>query len=371
MIRESDQCAPHRNDKGEAAKLIDSFFMRAVWVVCAATILIFLLFFSQGVIRLSGSGRHLVVIFVFSVSIALPSMWLVTHLSIRYTEKYPRGIAAIQAAALICTASVGCLIALLILRNIGVPNQGSYWAEYASELPFSIFVTLAIGMSISTYETLRYKLQAATIEARTRQVEEERAYKLLAEARLSSLESRIHPHFLFNTLNSIAALIPTDPQRAEDTVGKLASLLRFSLHAHNTGLVPFAQEIKIVRDYLEIEATRFGSRLRYEILVPAEIDSVRVPPLSLQALVENSVKHVAAQRPEGASIQITGARVANGVSFEVIDDGPGFSLGAIAPEHGLGNLVARLELLFGDAGRLDVTRENQKSIVRMSFPVEL
>jgi LytS/YehU family sensor histidine kinase len=298
-------------------------------------------------------------------------MWLVTHLSVRYTEKYPRGIVAIQAAALICTASVGCFVALLILRNIGVPYQGSYWAEYESELPFSIFVTLAIGMSISTYETLRYKLQAATIEARTRQVEQERAYKLLAEARLSSLESRIHPHFLFNTLNSIAALIPSDPQRAEDTVGKLASLLRFSLNAHNAGLVPFAQEIKIVRDYLEIEATRFGPRLRYEILVPAEIDSVRVPPLSLQALVENSVKHVAAQRPEGASIQIMGTRVANGVCFEVIDDGPGFSLGAIAPEHGLGNLVARLELLFGDAGRLDVTRENQKTIVRMSFPAEL
>ena len=103
--------------------------------------------------------------------------------------------------------------------------------------PFSVVISLMFGLSLTTYETLRYKLQAATLELRTRQVEQERAYKLLAEARLSSLESRIHPHFLFNTLNSIAALIPSDPQRAEDTVGKLASLLRFSLNANHSGLV--------------------------------------------------------------------------------------------------------------------------------------
>jgi LytS/YehU family sensor histidine kinase len=262
-------------------------------------------------------------------------------------------------------------VADLILRVAGIVHRGGIWIEYKDNLPFSVVITLAIGMSVSTYETLRYKLQAATLEARTRQVEQERANKLLAEARLSSLESRIHPHFLFNTLNSIAAMIPTDPRRAEDTVGKLASLLRFSLNAHHSGLVPLAQELKIVREYLEIESTRFGSRLRYEILVPNALDSVLVPPLALQTIVENSVKHVVAQRSEGASIQITGAMEPDRIRLEVIDDGPGFSLAAIEPEHGLGNLAARLDLLFGSAGGLDVTRENEKTIVHMSFPAEL
>jgi LytS/YehU family sensor histidine kinase len=226
-------------------------------------------------------------------------------------------------------------------------------------------------MSVTTYETLRYKLQAATLEARTRQMEQERAYKLLAEAQLSSLESRIHPHFLFNTLNSIAALIPMDPQRAEDTVGKLASLLRFSLNAQHSGLVPLAQELKIVRDYLEIESTRFGPRLRYEIIAPVSLVSVKVPPLALQTLVENSVKHVAAIRTEGASIKVTAAMESGRILLEVIDDGPGFLLGATAPEHGLGNLAARLELLFGGEGRLDVTHESEHTIARISFPAEL
>jgi sensor histidine kinase YesM len=348
-----------------------SFFVRAFWIVLGATLLIFLMFFSQGFFRLSETGQRLVAIFVYSGCIALPSMVLLTQVSIRYAATFPRAIIFIQALCLVGTASLGTLAAVFVLWIAGVEGRGGYWNAYWAILPFSIVISLAIGMSITTYETLRYKLQAATLEARTRQMEQERAYKLLAEAQLSSLESRIHPHFLFNTLNSIAALIPMDPQRAEDTVGKLASLLRFSLNAQHSGLVPLVQELKIVRDYLEIESTRFGPRLRYEIYAPASLDSVKVPPLALQTLVENSVKHVAAQRTEGASIQVSGTMESGRIRLEVIDDGPGFSLAAAAPEHGLGNLAARLELLFGGAGQFEVTRESEHTIARISFPAEL
>ena len=346
------------------------FLVRALWIVCGATLLIFLLFFSLGYIKLSETGRRMLAIFLYSACIGLLSMVLVTYISVRYADKLPRLIALLQAFCLIFTASAGSLAADLVLQIVGIIPRGDFWSEYRGSLPFSIVITLAIGMSVSTYETLRYKLQAATLEARTRQVEQERAYKLLAEARLSSLESRIHPHFLFNTLNSIAALIPTDPARAEDTVGKLASLLRFSLHAQHNGLAPLAQELKVVRDYLEIEKTRFGPRLRYEILASNAVDSVAIPPLALQTLVENSVKHVVAQRAEGASIRVAANVDAGRIVLEVIDDGPGFSLGVITPEHGLGNLVARLELLYGAAGGLNVTRENERTVVRVTFPAE-
>jgi two-component system, LytTR family, sensor histidine kinase AlgZ len=346
------------------------FLVRALWIICGATLLIFLLFFSQGFIKLSETGRRLLAIFVYSACIALPSMVLGTHISVRYTKKLPRLIVLLQAFCFVFTASAGSLAADLVLQLIGIVPRGGFWSEFRGSLPFSVVITLAIGIGVSTYETLRYKLQAATLEARTRQVEQERAYKLLAEARLSSLESRIHPHFLFNTLNSIAALIPTDPARAEDTVGKLASLLRFSLHAQQNGLAPLSQELKVVRDYLEIEKIRFGPRLRYEISAPNVFESVRIPPLALQSLVENSVKHVVAQRPEGASIRVAAKLEEGRMTLEVSDDGPGFSLGAIVPEHGLGNLVARLDLLFGSAGRLNVTRENERTVLRISFPAE-
>ena len=345
--------------------------VRALWIVCGATLLIFLMFFSQGYIKLSETGRRLLAIFIFSACIALPSMILVTRVSVRWGERLPRLIYLVQAACFVLTATAGSLTAEFILWLIGICSRTAFWSQYRTDLPFSIVACLGIGMSIAMFENLRYKLQAAELELRTRQVEQERANKLLAEARLSSLESRIHPHFLFNTLNSIAALIPTDPGRAEDTVAKLASLLRFSLNAQHGGLVPLAQELKTVRDYLEIETTRFGARLRYEISAPSELAGLRVPPLALQTLVENSVKHVAAQRPEGASVRIAARRDSSRVILEVLDDGPGFSLDAATPDHGLGNLAARLELLFGPAATLQAVREDGHSAVRIAIPAEL
>jgi sensor histidine kinase YesM len=345
-----------------------SFIVRAIWTVLGVTLLIFLIFLSTRQIRLSRVGSQIVGIFVYSALIAIPSILLLNWVAHRFDEKYPRAIIAIQALMLVCTATTGTLAGDLLLQVVGVVPRGFYWSEFQWTLPFSIVISLIFGLSITSFETMRYKLQAATLELRTRQVEQERANKLLAEARLSSLESRIHPHFLFNTLNSIAALIPSDPVRAEDTVGKLASLLRFSLNANQSGLVPLRTELKIVRDYLEIEKTRFGERIRYEITVPENLEDVKVPPLALQSVVENAVKHVAAHRAHGAMIQISGSKESGRIRFEVRDDGPGFTLDAITPEHGLGNLIARLELLYGPTGQLEVARENEKTVVRLAFP---
>jgi sensor histidine kinase YesM len=342
--------------------------LRLVWIVPAVALFCLAMFLSIGRVRLSETWAELVVTFVYSSFIALPSTIILTKVSHRYTERFPRLVFVLDAFVLLATATVGTLAGDLFLQLVGIVARGEYWADFRSSYPVSIILSLMVGLGITTFETMRYKLQAATLELRTRQVEQERAYKLLAEARLSSLESRIHPHFLFNTLNSIAALIPSDPVRAEGTVGKLASLLRFSLNANASGLVPLAQELNIVRDYLEIERTRFGQRLRYEIEVSAELYDIQVPPLALQSLIENSVKHVVSNRQQGATLRITGARDAGRIRLEVIDDGPGFSLDAIAPEHGLGNLVARLDLLFGGRGQLEVSRKEENTVVTLSFP---
>jgi sensor histidine kinase YesM len=368
MISQPNPQSPVSSGDAQTPHGPASILLRAIWTVCSATAIIVLIFLSLGRIHLSHGGTQIVGAFVYSVTIAVPSMILLNWIGHRISKELQRFSVGFYALALISTATAGTFAAGLVLQFVGIIPRSEYWSEVHASLPFAIVITLMIGLSTTTYETLRYRLQAATLELRTRQVEQERANKLLAEAQLSSLESRIHPHFLFNTLNSIAALIPSDPARAEDTVGKLASLLRFSLNAHQSGLVPLSQELKIVRDYLEIEKTRFGARIRYEIAVPPSLDDVRVPPLALQSLAENTVKHVVAQRPQGASIQITGSNHSGRVSLEVADDGPGFSLDAITPEHGLGNLIARLELLYGPAGQLEVTRENEKTVVRIAFP---
>lgn len=357
--------AEERKPSGSVAAIL-----RMLWIVPGVAVLCLVLFLSIGRTRMSESGIELVVVFVYSTFIGPPSAFLCNWIGHHCTEKYPRLVILFYALALLCAATAGCFVAGFPLQWMGIVRPGHYWREFWGSWPFAIVITLMVGLSISAFETLRSRLKDATIELRTRQMEHERANKLLVEARLSSLESRIHPHFLFNTLNSIASLIPSDPKRAEDTVGKLASLLRFSLNANHASLVPLAQELKVVRDYLEIESTRFGTRLRFEITVPDTLGNCKIPPLALQTLVENSVKHVVAQRPEGANIEITGAQEAGLVHLEVRDDGPGFSLASISPEHGLGNLSARLGLLFGDRGQLDVLRYNGKTVTRISLPAD-
>src|SRR5471030_2053929 len=190
--------------------------------------------------------------------------------------------------AFVSLAVVGSVPASLILVALRWVRPDEMWLEYGGSLRIAIAITLLIGAVVTAFEMLTFRLHAATLELRTRQLEEERARKLATEAKLSSLESRIHPHFLFNTLNSISALIREDPGRAERTVERLAALLRYSLDSTRR-LVPLRHEMRVVQDYLEIEKTRFGDRLRYTLDVPDEIGELEVPPMTVQTLVENSI----------------------------------------------------------------------------------
>jgi two-component system sensor histidine kinase AlgZ len=365
-------CEPEQpGDESVINRAMRRTMISAIFTMPAVAALIVILFLTMGHSRISETLTRFLESLVYTLLIGVPSAVVLTWMSFRWTTRLGKLILLPQALVLITCATVGSLTAALVLQLVGVNPASFYWDEFRGSYPFSIVITLVVGLTLTTYQTLRHQLQFALLQLRTKQVEQERAYKLLAEARLTSLESRLHPHFLFNTLNSIAALIPRDPQRAEDTVGKLASLLRFSLATNQTGFVPLIQELKFCRDYLEIESTRFGARLRYEIDVPDALMELKTPPMALQSLVENAVKHVVAQRTEGARLRITGRRDGDMVRLEVTDDGPGFSLIAVSPEHGLGNLRARLELLFGDRGKLLVTRRDVLTVVGLEFPAEL
>ncbi len=182
-------------------------------------------------------------------------------------------------AGMFAACVAGSLIACLIFVALRWQPMSDYWPEFLGSLKLAAILTVGAGLSIGIYSTLRERLEETTLQLRTKELERERALKLATEAQLASLESRIHPHFLFNTLNSISSLIPEDPARAERLVEQMAALLRFSLDANHSGLVPLASELKIVGDYLEIERARFGDRLRYQIDVPADLNESQIPPL--------------------------------------------------------------------------------------------
>jgi two-component system sensor histidine kinase AlgZ len=247
----------------------------------------------------------------------------------------------------IVIAIVGSLIALALMSVVGFIPWSGFWLGFWHNLRFTIVITIAIGVGISLFESMRYRLQ---YEA--------------AQARLSSLESRLHPHFLFNTLNSISALIPEDPTAAERMTERLAALLRFSLDSTDRQTVPLEHELKITTDYLEIEKTRFGPRLNYSIDVPAELMRVEVPPFSLQTLVENSVKY------GGGEIRVSARNGNDRVELNVWDSGTGFATQKEIPAgHGLSNLRSRLEAIWGVNSRLEFGQENSGANVRISLPM--
>jgi signal transduction histidine kinase len=176
--------------------------------------------------------------------------------------------------------------------------------------------------------------------------------RLVTQAELRALESQIHPHFLFNALNTLYGVIPRAAADARRTVLNLADVLRYALRTDKT-FIPLAEELRIVEAYLEIEALRLGPRLRTEIDVPEDLRSTPIPVLSLQPLVENAVKHAVSARPEGGLVRIRAAVSDNdGVLISVEDTGPGFpdpSVESPARGHGvaLANVARRLDLCYG------------------------
>src|ERR1017187_5716008 len=270
--------------------------------------------------------------------------------------------------AFVLLAALGAIPASLFLVAMGWV-RADFWRFYLSTLSISLAITIPLASVITVFSMMMQRLDSATIELRNRQLAGERAGKLLTDARLAALESRVHPHFLFNTLNSISALIREDPAAAERTVERLACLLRYSLDSQRMRTVPLRQEMRVVGDYLEIERTRFGERLRYTMDVPAELGDAEVLPFALQTLVENSVKYAVARSRNGAEIRVVVRTDGEALLLEVSDDGPGFDDQAIPAGHSLENLRDRLAVLFEGAGRLAIARHGELTVVTVCLPL--
>jgi two-component system LytT family sensor kinase len=200
--------------------------------------------------------------------------------------------------------------------------------------------------------------------------------RLLLEARLDALQRQINPHFLFNTLNSIASLVRFRPEQARELIVKLANILRKMLQEHDA-FVPFRDELATTQDYLSIEVARFGAE---KLMVAKEIDpstlEVPVPSMLLQPLVENSIKHGLEPRIAGGTVTLRSRLEQGRLIIEVEDDGVGIAPGrthtsGVLQGTGIGmrNVRERLEVLYGGAALFDVTsRPGRGTKVTLAFP---
>jgi two-component system, LytTR family, sensor kinase len=193
----------------------------------------------------------------------------------------------------------------------------------------------------------------------------------LAEARLQTLESELHPHFLFNTLHAISSLIHTRPDAADRMISRLSDLLRITFARSGAARVPLQEELEFLQKYLEIEETRFQDRLSVKYEIDPDTLDAEVPRLILQPLVENAIKHGVAPRSGPGTICISARRDGGDLRLEVRDNGVGLSGGARAKLHGgvgLTNTRARLECLYGAAHTLEFSEGAPGLTVKLRFP---
>ncbi len=221
---------------------------------------------------------------------------------------------------------------------------------------------------VETVHALRATREQA--ELRAQRAENERL-----RAQIAALTAQMNPHFLFNALNTIAAQARERPAEAEETTVALAELLRGVLAASRRDRHPLSEELALCRAYLDVEAMRFGGRLRASIEVEPGLDPARleVPPLVVQPLVENAVKYAVAPRAAGGRVAVSVRRAPGGVVVSVEDDGPGMgaSPAAAGAGSGLANCRARLDLHYGPRAALAVGgREGGGTAVRLTLPQE-
>jgi signal transduction histidine kinase len=211
------------------------------------------------------------------------------------------------------------------------------------------------------------RLQAAYQEERARVAAAERE---TAQARFRLLEAQVEPHFLYNTLANVVSLVDTDPATAKRMIERLIVLLRGAAAAAGAGNGTLADQIEHLRAYLELMALRMGGRLAFDIDIPADVAALTVPPLLLQPLVENAIRHGLEPKVGGGAIRVTGRRDGDALSLVVADTGVGFAARRAepAPGSGLGlaNVRQRLEALYGRAATL-VVEDNEPDGARITL----
>ena len=233
----------------------------------------------------------------------------------------------------------------------------TYWLASAFALQFSVYLlVVAAAHGIEYYRRSREREQ---LEAR------------LAETRLQLLSMQLQPHFLFNTLNTIAELVHHDADTADRMITGLSDLLRRALDLGDVQEIPLRSELDLLALYLDIQKARFGDRLQVQLDVEPGAGDALVPVLLLQPLVENAIRHGLAAHAADGRIDVVASRSGDRLRIAVADDGG--AGGTAGPERiGLGNTRARLHALYGPSARIDLEREAGRGVrVAIEMPWRL
>jgi two-component system LytT family sensor kinase len=241
-------------------------------------------------------------------------------------------------------------------------NLGSIPDLYSSDILFNLptgFMSYGTIFLVSYVIDYYRRHQEEELKISRLRAELAQTQLQVTEAQLQALKMQLHPHFLFNTLNSISALLDEDVDAADQMLARLGDLLRLTLENSGAQQVTLQEELEFLRCYLEIERVRFHDRLAVNMIIEPETLDARVPNLILQPIVENAIKHGIVSRIAPGEIEIRASRVGNVLQLRVRDNGPGLlrgeaSIVTIKEGLGLANTRARLRQMYGAAHRFEM-----------------
>jgi signal transduction histidine kinase len=277
-------------------------------------------------------------------------------LAARPVTSSARKAAAVASLAVLEYAALVAFFRLTgVLTTAASPVEASATSSISPLDEGAKLLLLAVAGGVATYATAWHERLATTFFQVSH--ERERLAARLAQAQLQSLKLQLQPHFLFNTLNTITALIGTDPQAAERMVSGLSELLRLSLRNAGEQEVPLGRELEVLEHYLEIQQIRFPDRLGVTFAVDPEVRQALVPNFILQPLVENAIRHGISPRATPGRIEVGAVRRDGVLALRVSDDGVGLhpAAGVRRGEGiGLSNTEARLRHLYGPRHRFEL-----------------
>ncbi len=215
------------------------------------------------------------------------------------------------------------------------------------EIIFSLLFGLASSGVMTAYMFFRGSQEMKIARIKEVELENERLKRLNTEARLNELRAKLNPHFLFNALNTTASLIPENPEKAEQSLVRLANLYRRVLAGADRDMVSVGEEMDLIADFLDLEKLRYDDRLTYRLDVPEAVRSRRIPALLVQPLVENAVRHSRSRSSRPLEVSVLCREDHVRFEISVSDTGPGFDPARVSIGHGLYGIQERLRLKYG------------------------
>lgn len=274
-----------------------------------------------------------------------------------------------NAMKLLISTGVFLLIAILATEAAMAAMAIFLKYKYFSSLTGHLYVITAASLIgvVTFFGFFFYELTKKKLELRTLEVEELRQLQL--QSKLISMQAKINPHFLFNTLNTVVELVHTDPDKVERIVLNLSDMYRSVLNLPEEGMIPIRQELDLIEKYIHTEKERLGERLQFALTCDDGCMSIMIPPLLIEPLVENAVIHGIAKKRDGGEISVAIVIKEKNIVITVADTGKGFDVTHIREGFGVKSVRERIAIQYKNKGVFDITSEPGKgTVVRVEIP---